>query len=82
MKAQNNHLPRYIHIVLGTKSEFLTIHCRNVKRDFTFAFVLLFARRRSPGQIVVVRQTVFAVVAHRVVGAVTLAVDHAHDVLK
>ncbi len=49
---------------------------------FTFAFVLLLSGGRSPWQVVVVGQAVLAVVAHRVVRAVALPVNHAHDVLK
>ena len=51
-------------------------------RKFTFAFVLLLAGGRSPRQVVVVGQAVLTVVAHRVVCAVTLPVNHAHDILK
>ncbi len=49
---------------------------------FTFAFVLLLSGGWSPWQVVVVGQAVLAVVAHRVVRAVALPVNHAHDVLK
>jgi len=49
---------------------------------FTLAFVLLLSGGWSPRQVVVVGQAVLAVVAHRVVRAVALPVNHAHDVLK
>ena len=45
----------------------------------TLALVLLLASGRLPGDVVVVGQTVLAVVAHGVVGAVALAVHHASD---